>query len=48
VNNIYAYYLKLLLLERRQSFNTEKGFAEYKTLYAEILESAQKSPGETK
>jgi len=48
VNNIYAYYLKLLLLERRQSFNTEKGFAEYKTLYAEILESAQNSPGETK
>jgi len=48
VNNVYAYYLKLLLLERRQSFNTEKGFAEYKTLYAEILESAQNSPGETK
>ena len=48
VNNIYAYYLKLLLLERRQSFNTEKGFAEYKTLYASILESAQHSPGETK
>jgi hypothetical protein len=48
VNNVYAYYLKLLLLERRQAFNTEKGFAEYKTLYASILESAQNSPGETK
>jgi len=48
VNNVYAYYLKLLLLERRQSFNAEKGFAEYKTLYASILESAQHSPGEPK
>jgi hypothetical protein len=48
VNNIYAYYLKLLLLERRQGFNIEKGFADYKTLYAEILASAQHSPGETK
>jgi len=48
VNNVYAYYLKLLLLERKQAFNTEKGFAEYKTLYADILESAQNSPGETK
>jgi hypothetical protein len=48
VNRVYAYYLKLLLLERRQAFNVEKGFAEYKTLYASILESAQNSPGEPK
>ena len=48
INGIYAYYLKLLLLERRQVFSAEKGFAEYKTLYASILESAQKSPGEPK
>jgi hypothetical protein len=48
LNNVYAYYLKLLLLERRQVFNAEKGFAEYKTLYASILESAQNSPGEPK
>jgi hypothetical protein len=48
VNNVYAYYLKLLLLERRQAFNAEKGFTEYKTLYASILESAQNSPGEAK
>jgi len=48
VNGVYAYYLKLLLLERRQAFNAEKGFAEYKTLYASILESAQNSPGEPK
>jgi hypothetical protein len=48
VNRIYAYYLKLLLLERRQAFNAESGFVEYKTLYASILESAQNSPGEPK
>jgi len=48
INGVFAYYLKLLLLERRQIFNAEKGFAEYKTLYASILESAQNSPGEPK
>ena len=45
-NNIFAYYLKLILLERRQSFDTEKGFAEYKSLYASIInnyESEQKA-----
>jgi hypothetical protein len=40
-NTIYAYFLKLLLLERRQSFDTEAGFAEYKSLYASILQRAQ-------
>ena len=40
-NAVFAYFLKLLLLERRQSFNVEKGFAEYKSLYASIVESAQ-------
>ena len=45
---VFAYYLKLVLLERYASFNTEKGFAEYKSLYASILESAQKSVGEPK
>jgi hypothetical protein len=39
-NMIYAYLLKLKLMERRQAFNTEEGFAEYKTLYASILEDA--------
>ena len=39
-NTIYAYLLKLLLMERRQAFNTEEGFTEYKTLYASILENA--------
>jgi hypothetical protein len=40
-NTVYAYYLKLLLMERRKSFDTEAGFAEYKSLYASILERAQ-------
>ena len=40
-NTVYAYYLKLLLIERRQSFDADKGFAEYKSLYASIVESAQ-------
>ncbi|MCL2805447.1 MAG: hypothetical protein FWD26_05865 [Treponema sp.] len=40
-NNVFAYYLKLLLMERRQLFILENGFSEYKTLYAEIMESAQ-------
>ena len=40
-NSVFAYYLKLLLIERRLSFNVEKGFTEYKSMYASILESAQ-------
>lgn len=40
-NTVYAYLLKLLLLERHSLFDTEAGFAEYKSLYASILESAQ-------
>jgi len=39
-NTIYAYLLKLLLLEHRAGFSTEEGFAEYKGLYAAIMESA--------
>jgi hypothetical protein len=42
-NAMYAYLLKLLLMERRQAFKTEEGFSEYKTLYASILEKADKS-----
>ncbi|MCL2380421.1 MAG: DUF2764 domain-containing protein [Treponema sp.] len=34
---IYAYLLKLLLMERRMAFNTEEGYTEYKGLYAAIL-----------
>ena len=36
-NAIYAYMLKLLLMERRTAFSTEEGFTEYKALYAAIL-----------
>ena len=39
-NTIFAYLLKLILLERRASFQTDVGFSEYKSLYASILESA--------
>jgi hypothetical protein len=35
-NMVFAYLLKLLLMERRSSFKTEEGFMEYKTLYAAI------------
>jgi hypothetical protein len=42
-NAVYAYLLKLLLMERRQAFKTEEGFSEYKALYASILEKADKS-----
>jgi hypothetical protein len=40
VNAVYAYMLKLLLIERRTAFRAEDGFAEYKTLYASIMENA--------
>jgi hypothetical protein len=45
-NTIYAYFLKLLILERYASFKAEIGFAEYKSLYASILENA--GAGESK
>lgn len=38
-NTIFAYLLKLILLERRNSFQTETGFSQYKSLYASILEN---------
>jgi len=47
-DNVYAYFLKLMILERRQAFNAEKGFSEYKSLYAEIIKSAHNSTGELK
>ena len=39
VSSVYAYLLKLIILERRASFDTETGFSEYKSLYASILEN---------
>jgi hypothetical protein len=35
-NTIYAYLLKLLLMERRQKFSVEEGQSEYKRIYAAI------------
>jgi hypothetical protein len=40
-DTIYAYLLKLLLLERRVAFQVEEGFTEYKSLYASILGGVQ-------
>ena len=40
-NSMYAYLLKLLLMERRAAFKTEEGFNEYKGLYAAILGEAK-------
>jgi hypothetical protein len=39
-NMVFAYLLKLLLMERRSSFKTEEGFMEYKTLYDSIRSDA--------
>jgi len=36
-NTIFAYLLKLQLMERKQRFNAEKGQAEYKNIYDTIL-----------
>ncbi|MDR1867439.1 MAG: DUF2764 family protein [Treponema sp.] len=37
INTVYAYLLKLLLMERRACFIQEEGFEEYKKLYTVIL-----------
>ena len=42
-NMVYAYLLKLLLMERRSLFRVEEGFAEYKGLYTAILAAASTS-----
>jgi hypothetical protein len=39
-NTVYAYLLKLLLMERRSCFRVEEGFAEYKGLYAAVMGAA--------
>jgi hypothetical protein len=36
-NTVYAYLLKLRLMERRSSFRAEDGFNEYKGLYAAVM-----------
>jgi hypothetical protein len=40
-NTIFAYLLKLFLMERRSVFTAEEGFAEYKTLYSSIMERGE-------
>jgi len=40
-NTLLAYLLKLLILQRSASFQTDRGFSEYKSLYASIMESVQ-------
>jgi hypothetical protein len=39
-NRVFGYLLKLLLMERRSFFKAEEGFAEYKGLYASVMEAA--------
>jgi hypothetical protein len=48
-NVVFAYMLKLIILNRQALFQTERGFSEYKSLYASILEkSGTLSAGESK
>ena len=48
-NVVFAYMLKLIILNRQSLFQTERGFSEYKSLYASILEqSGNLSAGESK
>jgi hypothetical protein len=44
-NTVYAYLLKLLLMERRSAFRAEEGFAEYKGLYAAVMEGSSVGAG---
>jgi hypothetical protein len=44
VNTIYAYFIKLLLLERRAQFKVEEGFAAYQSLYTSIIEKGEQTP----
>jgi hypothetical protein len=41
-NRVYAYLLKLLLLERHDLFKTEEGYAEYNNIYASIMNAASR------
>lgn len=47
-NMIYAYLLKLRLLERKALFKAEEGFTEYKALYAAILSAGNANTGDLK
>jgi len=39
-DTLYAYLLKLLMLERKALFRVEEGFMEYKKIYASVMEAA--------
>lgn len=39
-DTVYGYMFKLLLLERKALFRVEEGFAEYKAIYASVMEAA--------
>jgi hypothetical protein len=39
-DTLYAYFLKLLMLERKSLFRAEEGFMEYKKIYASVMEAA--------
>lgn len=40
-DTVYAYYLKLQLLERKHKFKIDEGFEAYQGLYASIMDAAQ-------
>jgi hypothetical protein len=42
-NTIFAYLLKLQLMERRALFKAEEGFSEYKGLYTSIIEDSEEA-----
>jgi hypothetical protein len=42
-DTVYAYLLKLRILERKALFRVEEGFAEYKAIYASVMEAAPTS-----
>jgi hypothetical protein len=42
-DTVYAYLIKLLLLERKTFFRAEDGFAEYQAIYASVMEAAPTS-----
>ncbi len=44
VNAMFAYHLKLSLMERYSKFKEDEGFAEYKRLYASIINNESGEP----
>jgi hypothetical protein len=46
-NAIFAYHLKLKLIERLNKFKEDEGFAEYKRLYASIISQSNSTMNES-